>query len=77
MYSSSELLKMVNDTIESLPYERRPAALYEPIRYVLSLGGKRLRPVLMLMAYNMYRQDVQHILMPAIAIHRFLHTCFP
>ena len=71
MYSSSELLKMVNDTIESLPYERRPAALYEPIRYVLSLGGKRLRPVLMLMAYNMYRQDVQHILMPAIAIETY------
>ena len=45
MYSSSELMQMVNHTIESLPYDRKPAALYEPIKYVLSLGGKRLRPV--------------------------------
>ena len=71
MYSSSELLRMVNDTIDSLPYDRKPAALYDPIRYVLSLGGKRLRPVLMLMAYNMYKDDVQNILMPAIAIETY------
>ena len=71
MYSSSELLKMVNNTIDSLPYDRKPAALYDPIRYVLSLGGKRLRPVLMLMAYNMYKDDVQNILMPAIAIETY------
>lgn len=71
MYSSSELLKMVNNTIDSLPYDRKPAALYDPIRYVLSLGGKRLRPVLMLMAYNMYKDDVQNILIPAIAIETY------
>ena len=71
MYSSSELLKMVNDTIDSLPYDRKPAALYDPIRYVLSLGGKRLRPVLMLMAYNMYKEDVGSIMMPAIAIETY------
>jgi geranylgeranyl diphosphate synthase type II len=64
-------MQMVNNTIESLPYERRPFALYEPIQYVLSLGGKRLRPVLMLMAYNMYKEDVEHILMPAIAIETY------
>ena len=71
MDSRSELLKMVNDTIDSLPYDRKPAALYDPIRYVLSLGGKRLRPVLMLMAYNMYKEDVESILMPAIAIETY------
>ena len=62
---------MVNDTIDSLPYDRKPAALYDPIRYVLSLGGKRLRPVLMLMAYNMYKEDVGSIMMPAIAIETY------
>jgi len=71
MYSSSELMQMVNHTIESLPYDRKPAALYEPIKYVLSLGGKRLRPVLMLMAYNMYKEDVERILMPAVAIETY------
>lgn len=62
---------MVNNTINSLPYDRKPAALYAPIKYVLSLGGKRLRPVLMLMAYNMYKDDVERILMPAIAIETY------
>ena len=71
MYSSTELFKIVNNAINSLPYDRKPAALYDPIRYVLSLGGKRLRPVLMLMAYNMYKEDVEHILMPAIAIETY------
>lgn len=71
MYSSSELLRMVNNTIDSLPYDRTPATLYSPIQYVLSLGGKRLRPVLMLMAYNMYKEDVQRIMMPAIAIETY------
>jgi len=36
---------MVNDTIANLPLEREPQGLYAPIRYVLSLGGKRIRPV--------------------------------
>lgn len=71
MYSSSELMQMVNKAIESLPYDRKPQSLYAPIQYVLSLGGKRLRPVLMLMAYNMYKEDVEHILMPAIAIETY------
>ena len=71
MYSSSELMQMVNNAIESLPYNRKHQSLYAPIQYVLSLGGKRLRPVLMLMAYNMYKEDVEHILMPAIAIETY------
>lgn len=71
MYSSVELAQLVNDAINSLAYDRKPEALYDPIKYVLSLGGKRLRPVLMLMAYNMYKDDVDSILMPAIAIETY------
>lgn len=71
MYSSNDLLEMVNDAINTLPYDRKPTALYDPIKYVLSLGGKRLRPVLMLMAYNMYKGDVKRILLPAIAIETY------
>ena len=47
MYNSEQLLGKVNQFIDELPYDRQPASLYEPIRYVLSLGGKRIRPVLM------------------------------
>ena len=62
---------MVDDAIATLPLERDPQGLYAPIRYVLSLGGKRIRPVLMLMAYNLYHDDVKPCLMPAIGIETF------
>jgi geranylgeranyl diphosphate synthase type II len=48
--------------------------LYEPVKYVLSNGGKRIRPVLMLMAYNLYEEDVSKIYAPAIAIEIY-HNC--
>ena len=53
MYSIAELTEKVTAALEQLPYDRQPQGLYAPIKYVLSLGGKRIRPVLMLMAYNM------------------------
>ena len=62
---------MVNDFINNLPYEREPQTIYDPIRYVLSLGGKRIRPVLMLLAYNMYKDNPEHILMPACALETY------
>lgn len=71
MYSSKELLEIVNKAIDTLPLEREPKGLYEPIRYVLSLGGKRIRPVLMLMAYNLYRDDVKPCIMPAIGLETY------
>ena len=71
MYSSKELLQLVNEAITSLPLEREPKGLYAPIRYVLSLGGKRIRPVLMLMAYNLYREDVKPCMMPAIGLETY------
>ncbi|MCD8304206.1 MAG: polyprenyl synthetase family protein [Prevotellaceae bacterium] len=71
MYSSDEILKMVNDGIDSLPYDRQPRGLYEPVRYVLSLGGKRIRPVLMMLAYNLYQEDPKEILLPAIGLETY------
>ena len=50
---------------------REPKGLYEPIEYVLSLGGKRLRPVLMLLAYNLYREDVEQIFLQAAGIETY------
>lgn len=62
---------MVDDTLAALPLECEPQGLYAPIRYVLSLGGKRIRPVLMLMAYNLYHEDVKPCLMPAIGLETY------
>lgn len=71
MYKPEELLKKVNEALEQLPYDRKPASLYEPIRYVLSLGGKRIRPVLMLMAYNLWKDDPERIMMQALGLETY------
>ena len=71
MYSSEEILKMVNEALEALPYDRRPTSLYEPVKYVLSLGGKRIRPVLMLLAYNLYKDHPADIMMQALALETY------
>ncbi|MDY4787042.1 MAG: polyprenyl synthetase family protein [Bacteroidaceae bacterium] len=68
MYSVAELTEKVTAALEQLPYDRQPQGLYAPIKYVLSLGGKRIRPVLMLMAYNMYREDVDRIMPVALGL---------
>lgn len=68
MFTSDELLKLVNDNLDNMPYERKPKSLYEPVRYVLKIGGKRIRPVLMLLAYNLYKDDPENILSSAIAL---------
>jgi len=71
MLTSAEILSKVNEFLDQLPYNRRPASLYEPIKYVLSIGGKRIRPVLMLLAYNLYKDDPESILMPACALETY------
>lgn len=68
MYKWKELLEQVNCELNKLDFERPPLSLYAPIRYVLSLGGKRIRPVLMLLAYNLYREDVEKIYSQALGI---------
>ena len=77
-YTAPQLLDKINAYLEQMPYMRPPKGLYEPIAYELSLGGKRIRPVLMLMAYNIYKEDVERILPQAAGLetyhnHTLLH----
>ena len=69
--TSEEILKVVNQGLESLPYDRKPTSLYDPIRYVLSLGGKRIRPVLMLLGYNLFKENPEDILMTALGLETY------
>ena len=71
MKSSNEILQLVNDFLAQLPYDRKPHSLYEPVEYVLSLGGKRIRPVLTLMGYNLWRENPESILMPAVGLETY------
>lgn len=68
MFTASEILEKINIYIAELQLTRTPQNLYEPVKYVLSLGGKRIRPVLMLLAYNLYKDDVDSILPVASGI---------
>lgn len=65
------MLDKINEYIKNLPLEKEPRGLYEPIRYILSLGGKRIRPVLMTMAYELWRDDSEKILPLAVALETF------
>ncbi len=71
MYTSDEILKKVNNALEQLPYNRKPQSLYEPISYVLSLGGKRIRPVLMLLGYNLFKEQPEQIMMQALGLETY------
>lgn len=71
MYSVGELTQKVASALDSMPYDRTPRGLYQPIQYVLSLGGKRIRPVLMLMAYNMYKADVESVMQVALGLEMY------
>lgn len=65
------MLDKINEYIKNLPLEKEPKGLYEPIRYILSLGGKRIRPVLMLMAYELWHSDSEKIIPLAVALETF------
>ncbi|WP_314322259.1 polyprenyl synthetase family protein [Prevotella nigrescens] len=71
MYTSNELLEIINQYLSKLSYDRKPASLYEPIKYVLDLGGKRIRPILMLLSYNLYKDNPQEILSSACALETY------
>lgn len=71
MKTADEILKMVNEFLDHLSYDRKPESLYEPIKYVLSMGGKRIRPTLMLLSYNLYKENPEDILMNACALETY------
>jgi geranylgeranyl diphosphate synthase type II len=71
MYTSDELLKKVNEALDNVVYDRQPASLYEPIKYVLSIGGKRVRPVLTMLSYNLYKDDPLSIMPQAIGLETY------
>lgn len=66
-----DALQLIEQAIAKEKFGRRPDRLYEPIRYIMSLGGKRLRPALVLLAYRMYREDFRRIIPQAIAVEAF------
>lgn len=71
MYTKEELNDLINKGISGLPYDNEAERLIEPVKYTLSMGGKRLRPLLTLMACNLFSDNPVEALMPAIGLEVF------
>ncbi len=69
--SVNELLRVLENHFNNYIYGNSPKELYDPISYIMDLGGKRIRPLLTLMAYSLYRDDYTKILTPAAAVEVF------
>lgn len=71
MVAFDAILQMVDQSIRQLEFDASPKSLFEPVTYTLSLGGKRLRPTLLLMAYNIYKENFSEIMDVAMGIEVF------
>jgi geranylgeranyl diphosphate synthase, type II len=71
MYNQSELKAIVDMAIINLAYNTEAEKLIDPVKYVLSMGGKRLRPVLALMSLNLFTDHIDEGIMPATGLEVF------
>ena len=71
MYTLEECQDIVNKAIKNINLKKEPINLYLPIEYILSIGGKRLRPAMVLMACNMFSDDIDEAIDPALALEIF------
>jgi len=71
MYDINESKEIINKAFIAINIGREPSGLYEPIAYALSVGGKRLRPALAIMACNLFTDKVENAINPALGIEIF------
>ena len=71
MRKLEDLQEIISEAVDKLTFPVHPAELYEPISYILSVGGKRMRPALLLMACDLFGGDINEALSPALAIEVF------
>lgn len=71
MRKLEDLQQIISEAVTKLSFPAHPAELYEPISYILSIGGKRMRPALLLMACDLFGGNIDEALSPALAIEVF------
>lgn len=71
MKTFDEITEIVSSELEKINWTKEPRGLYEPIGYVLSMGGKRIRPALTLMACNLFSENVQPTVNTALGLEIF------
>ncbi len=70
-HTVEQLIDLINVEINKLPLSKSPKELYEPIQYALSLGGKRIRPLLTLLSCNLFKDSIEEAIAPALGIEIF------
>lgn len=71
MFTSEQLLEKVKTALLDVKLDGQPKGLYQPITYTLALGGKRIRPIMVLLACDMFGGEVEMAVNPAVAIEIF------
>jgi geranylgeranyl diphosphate synthase type II len=71
MYSQPELKELVERTIVNLSYNNEAEKLISPVKYILSIGGKRIRPVITLMSCNLFSDQIDDAILPAAGLEVF------
>ena len=71
MYNPPDLKELVDRAIGNLSYNQEAGKLIDPVKYILSMGGKRLRPVLTLITCNLFSDKIDEAVMPAVGLEVF------
>ena len=71
MHEVKELRQLVEERLSFIDFPQQPSALYDPIRYMLDFGGKRMRPLLVLMGCDLFNGDIVKAINPAVGIEVF------
>jgi len=71
MKNIQELGSIIEQEIQTISYPTNPNLLYDPISYIMGLKGKRMRPILLLMAHQLFDENLETAISPALAIEVF------
>lgn len=71
MQTIDKYIEIINNAIASIEYSQSPFGLYAPVKYQLDMGGKRVRPLLTVMACDMFGGDIEEAISPALGLEIF------
>ena len=71
MQTLEQLQLLIETELGKISYPNSPKQLYQPIDYVMGLGGKRMRPILLLMAHQLFDENIEKVILPALGIEIF------
>ena len=77
MHTQQELSSIIEDNLQKLNFSSEPKELYEPLNYIINIGGKRLRPLMSLTTYDLFAEQIteqiilnQEIIQPNLRLHK-------